>query len=69
MSEKRWKITPEIMNILRLIRSNCMLCTDCAYCPLASEDDYLICKLMNYRGGLPESWDLDGLEVYDEKEN
>lgn len=65
MREKRWNVSREQLRALREIRDNC---TECSGCPLACDDNFLLCKLMMH-GGIPEKWDLDGLEVYDEKEN
>lgn len=66
MNEKRWAVSKEMLNVLRLIRSNCRMCSNCEWCPLASEDDNILCKLGNV---FPQGWLLDGLEVKDEKEN
>ena len=60
MNEKRWKLTPEILSTLRLIRSNCMLCTDCQYCPLESDEERELCVLGDR---LPETWHLKRLEA------
>jgi hypothetical protein len=65
MSEKRWALSKNMLNVLRLIRGNCQLCSDCAWCPFESTNWEHPCMLR----GIPENWDLDKLEVYDEKEN
>lgn len=62
MNEKRWEVSREQLRALREIRINCQMCDDCALCPLASEDDHLLCVL-NGRTGLPEAWNLEELEA------
>lgn len=61
MSEKRWVISKEMLNMLRLIRSNCQMCSDCSWCPLASDEDYRLCMVQS----LPETWSLEELEERD----
>lgn len=59
MNEKRWKVSPDQLRALREIRINCQMCTDCAQCPLASDEDYRLCNVER----LPETWNLEKLEV------
>ena len=60
MSEKRWEVTLDMLSMLRLIRSNCQLCSDCAWCPFESHKKRELCM---FGVRLPEAWDLEGMEA------
>lgn len=65
MNDKRWNISSEMLATLRLIRSNCRMCSNCEWCPFESPELMHPCMLQEY----PANWNLDNLEAYDEEEN
>lgn len=69
MSEQRWVVTKDMLNVLLLIRSNCQMCSNCEWCPLYFSEEYKGLTAYSCRiGGAinPEDWELSGLEVYNE---